>query len=64
MIKIWTGHEYQCTIIKYDLERLSVTLTFEQGTWVLCMTLPLTVLYICAKLFHNPFINDTNMDWT
>ena len=64
MTKIWTGHEYQCTIIKFDLERLSVTLTFKLGTWVLRMTLPLTVLYICTKLYQNPSINDKDMDRT
>ena len=117
MTNIWTGHKYQFTIIKYDLERLSVTLTFERGTWVLPMTLSLTflpiyfkinsfmknifnehdyqcpmlnfdlerlsvtltfeletwvlrathchsLLYICAKLSQNPSTNDKDMDRT
>ena len=43
---------------------LSVTLTFEQETWVLHMTHCLTVLHICAKFFENPSKDYKDMDWT
>ena len=60
MTNKWTGYQYQCTILNFE----SMTLTFELGTRVLRLTLPLTVLYICAKLFQNPSINDTHMGQT
>ena len=51
----WTRKRLYC---------LSVSLTFEQETWVLHMTRRLTVLHICVKLFENPSKDYKDRDWT
>ena len=62
MTNIWTGHDYKCTMLKIDLERLSVTLTFELETRVLGATHLHSLLYICAKLFKNLSINEKGIE--
>ena len=64
MTNIRTGHDYQCTMLNFDLERLSVTLNFELETWVLRATHHHFLLNICAILFQNLSINDKHMDRT
>ena len=47
-----------CIINIFVIWPLSMTLTFELGTWILCMTCRLLMRNICAKLFQNSPIND------
>jgi hypothetical protein len=43
---------------------ITVTLTFEVGTWFLNTTHHLDVVDICAKLFQNPSMYDKGTVWT
>jgi hypothetical protein len=47
-----------------NIQNVSVTLTFEEGTWFLDATLRSDVVDICAKLFQNPSMHDKVAVWT
>jgi hypothetical protein len=47
-----------------NLHYISVTLTFEEGTWFFDATQRCHVIDICAKLFQNPSMHDKATVWT
>jgi hypothetical protein len=65
MAKLKSGHE--CVHLYWDnvkLQNISVTLTFEEGTWFLEARQCCHVIIICAKLFQNLSMHDKVTVWT
>jgi hypothetical protein len=53
-----------CNCDSMNLQNISVTLTFEEGTWFPDATKCCYEIDICAKLFQNPSMHDKVTAWT